>query len=612
MSEVADTIPELTTIVPLPVAGVFVSRTVYLGEYSSLSTIIYSDEFWDLAYEFSGDGFNFDYVDQVNGVPLVTTRKSLVIVAKYLRIRVTNIGVGPMTELRCFTYGSVDNTALDAIVDGLLNVNIVSPLPLPVDIVNPLPLPVAVVSLLPNPLPVIVSNSSPISGVVDIRSPLTLVDDVKISELTAVIQYMFTKGEAGFISPPPGDWHYPYSDLKAVEVLSIPGQKNSIIEQFGGFARLEICLSLVPTPSTSVPGYIVMTGRSISCNPGQPILCRFQSYFVQGARGIGSLQFPTLMGCGMGFLTPGGAIENFVGFGYGNPNAAFASAPFCIVLYVGGTRTFISQSSWNIDTADGLGPKLPNMVTWGFKNSFEISIVENRILFKVLSPVDGVYYPVHQIISSNNNRIALFSDFNMGFLAFQEYATYVGGTIYPTVSYGDILGVAMFMLGIQSDFTQVYDRFSYVEMNPTVMSNAFEEMYVLGIIHSGTLNGQNCYTSINLDLFTAIVGPAGNCIYRIYRNRAVSTVTAVADIADNLTFIPIQSIAYANPVTVSLPGIMILSVLCSNLGAIHMDLTPYNIWLRNGDSITVTVTQFESASQGAVASLGYSAGISNQ
>jgi hypothetical protein len=610
MSEVADTIPELTTILPLNFIGdEFLGKTVYLGEFSSLSTIIYADMNCTLDYEFSGDGFNFDYVDSAPVIATITLRKSLVIVAKYIRIRITDTG-GPMTELRCFTYGSVDNTALDAIVGGVLNVNLVGPLPVPVDIVSPIPLQVDIVN--PLPLPVDIINPNPISVVIEpgapgfnavsITDPVTLYTDLKVSELRADIQYMFTKGVLGTILPK--TWEYPYSDLKCIGTSNTG---TSLLVPNSGFVDMQIVHALVPLD----PGCeIVFAGRSMSFRAGQQVCSRFQSWFQQGIRG--ALDSSTGMGVGMGFLKPGGSVENFAGFGYPE-GSTLAALEFGIILIRAGTRFFFPQTIWNIDVCDGSG-QMPLMNSWKFKNSFEVCATDAIIRFKVLNPNTGQYNPVHQHDSTNDNITALLQDFNLGFLAFQTRLPGVN-TANPNT---DHTAISNWMMGVQGNMSSTYERFAVG--TPTFQAlSAGNEVAFMMIKQAAELKplGELCYTCVNFDWFNFASNVT--CLWKLYRNR-VLTAPVLVHVPDQLTLCP---------VTVGIPGFGgstpgvlpavsngILMFAWHSVGTetFEVNMTQYNIWLDQDDTLLLTCTGLGAVSPNYSASFacGYSNEITRQ
>jgi hypothetical protein len=316
------------------------------------------------------------------------------------------------------------------------------------------------------------------------------------------------------------------------------------------------------------------------------------------------------MGCGVGYLKPGSVIENFAGFGYNTPGDLLPNPVFQIVLSRAGSITTFKQPTWNIDPADGTGA-LPSMSTWDMKNSFEISATESRILFKILSPQDGLYYPVHQILATNNNQLSLLQDFSLSFMSYVEYPT---NTTQVGVN-DNFVAVSSFMMGIQNGFTSTYDRFSAGFTTPAVINGAGLETPIFGIIHNGTLFSapvQLCYTNVNVDWIS--FGCTISTVFKVYRNAVFAGMVFTPGFpADNLNLIPVTEcdrtfVMPNGPPTT--PGIVILTLNVGSGQTLFLDMTKYNIWLDTDDSITVSA--FSAGAATCVVAFGYSAGFTHQ
>lgn len=106
MADVSDEIKEMSTSTPLTVAPptTFESPILYLGDYSSLSFVGYSDQITLIVVEYSGNGRDFDYVLPYTMLAAIPFQQFVPIVAKYVKL--TLAPSANQTILRWFTYGS--------------------------------------------------------------------------------------------------------------------------------------------------------------------------------------------------------------------------------------------------------------------------------------------------------------------------------------------------------------------------------------------------------------------------------------------------------------------------------------------------------------------------
>lgn len=84
------------------------------------------------------------------------------------------------------------------IIDGIVDVNIASPLPLPVDIVSPLPVPVDIIS--PLPIPISGSVTATISGIVYVVEPGCLTQRYTSLDEVPILVYMGAVSLVSFIT----------------------------------------------------------------------------------------------------------------------------------------------------------------------------------------------------------------------------------------------------------------------------------------------------------------------------------------------------------------------------------------------------------------------------
>jgi len=116
MSDIGNIIPQLSSSIPLPGAGIFYSEAFVVGQYNSLSITIKANQNSSLLVQWSADGYNWDTSDTYTYEDGVGKYNSIVSVNKWVQLVLTNLGAGAMTYLRMNTYGVTTNNSVEAIL----------------------------------------------------------------------------------------------------------------------------------------------------------------------------------------------------------------------------------------------------------------------------------------------------------------------------------------------------------------------------------------------------------------------------------------------------------------------------------------------------------------
>lgn len=554
---VSDNVKQMSTVVPLGAGETYESGGLYLGGYSSLSLLGYADRAISIKIEFSGDNVNWDGAESRTIPGDSVFRETFPIIAKWVRMTVENVSGLGMAEMRVFTYGEVEGG----------------------------------------------KGGGGGGGVGSL--PTTLTTALEVGEFSPEVQYVFDR-----ISPSGTDTSSVdgiITEYKDIQSWSSTGT----VDYSGGGNGLRIDGIFSPTLKSTI------WGRAIHCKAGQPMRSVFSGGFQQGTRGVGG-DGAVLMYLGVGVWSEAGSAfrpeewRSFIGFGFvreTHPNPVTAE-DFGIVYGSDGVFIRVVQADWNIDKADGQG-SLPNISDWLFGNAHTYRIdylCEGDLVFSMMSPRDGRFYPVHQVVEN-----IPISQQSFGLGVYYENPT--GVIVAPGGGIGTYVGISSGMVGFVG--RKVEDRYTtYVDETP-IPSGAYGSETTIVNYRVGTYFEETDiqYTSdVELTSLGFVFNGSGaqvNGIIRMYRNLAIGGTPSFSknqaynvhiplekDIAGTVTVYP--STTY--PQLTQAAQLMFAPI--NELETQNMDLTPFHFLLKKGDTLTVTYVG-GTASVGGIMSLGF-------
>jgi hypothetical protein len=323
----------------------------------------------------SGDGTNWDYSIS-NNIP--TGSNQIItspVQAKWLRLRITNTAAVATTHMRLFCYGSPQNSAITALLQG-------------------------------------VGNLDPAVRVTNM--PLSAWGELSTCEDISRIEYVFINGISGTVSPK--TYKVCYNDLI--------GYSNNILTQ-ANFTDGVMTLG----SNFSITSKVYMNGMPLKYSAGVGVETRFTGRFYQDSaiQAGGPTQ---LVGIG-NINTSSNSIRDGLFFGY-----VYQRNEFCIVYYNNGVRTSYPQSAWNVDPCNGT-VNMPVLIPGNF-NIFEISYTYlgfGPMRFYINNPLTHLPELVHVITRVNSQTgVTNFYSPSMGLCLYQEYE--VGMVYTPNATIG--------------------------------------------------------------------------------------------------------------------------------------------------------------------------------
>lgn len=99
------------------------TEKVISGQFISLNILPKADQDLTIVIQFSGDGTNWDYSVTKNISSGSNTLDTTPVVAKWMRLRITNNGLSSTTYLRVFVYGTPTNSSTLAQISKIGNLN---------------------------------------------------------------------------------------------------------------------------------------------------------------------------------------------------------------------------------------------------------------------------------------------------------------------------------------------------------------------------------------------------------------------------------------------------------------------------------------------------------
>ena len=405
MSGYSDIIKQLSYTTPLNSLGVWTSEKIIAGQYSSLSISYASDQDIVLVIYFSNDGINFD-IQISKTFSSGDGYENLVILGKWIKISITNIGLSTQTYLRVYTYGAVQNTSLSATISKI-------------------------------------GNKSPEISVDNL--PLGAFGELMVVEDRPQIQYVFNKGTTGLMQS--RTWVLPYYDI-----YSYCDDDMVYLQFANGVMKFGYDMT--------INNYAIVKGSTYPYKPGQGIESKFTGYFIQSPKAaFGNKPVTELVGIGNYNSATNKPRDGYY-FGY-----VLDSQEFGIVYYNDGSRTFYPRSGWNVDRADGTG-NLP-VIDFSKMQVYEITFQYlgfGAVRFYIENPSTGLPQLVH-IINRVNSVISPsnLSNPSLGLLMFIEVES---GSV-PTALTNEI-GMSSFTYTLQGEPIKPNERISLSGTKNTV------------------------------------------------------------------------------------------------------------------------------------------------
>jgi hypothetical protein len=173
------------------------------------------------------------------------------------------------------------------------------------------------------------------------------------------------------------------------------------------------------------------------------------------------------------------------------------------------------------------------------------------------------------------------------------------------------------MMGIQSGMSSDYDRF-VTGTNTFQVTTVGTEVPFMMLKQASELKplGELCYISINIDWFNFATNTT--VLWKLYRNRR-NVLPTLVHVTDQLTLCPVTvgiiggpGAPGTNPVLAADFGILIFSWHCISGATFQVDMTPFNVWLDQDDTIVLTCTSLAAGANNASFSCGYSNYITHQ
>lgn len=440
-------------------SGVFIfTEKVILGQYVSVNLIARSDQDLSVSIEFSGDGSHWDYSINHNVPPGANEVYSTPVHAKWLRLRIQNLGLAASTYLRVYVYGTPSNSVLTAQLSKIGNVD-------------------------------------PYVNVTNL--PLTAFGQLSASAEAAQIQYAFNVGTSGNMFPI--TWSLPYSDISSYSNPNLPLTVANGVLSFGP--------DMVPNSKA------LLWSSTYYYKPGTGIVSRFTAYFEQGLKSVLG-NHPTTEYVGIGnYLQATMSPYNGYFFGYGDPTGAVDN--FGIVYLNQGVRTFYPRNLWNVDRCDGtyLMPELDFSKMQVYQITFQY-LGFGMVRFYIENPTTGLFSLVHTI-----NRANLYqapSNLSAPSLGLIMYAEVEAGVV-PTIL-ADRIGCASFYYGVEGQISTPYERCTLVHQRAAVQAEA----PIVHIRNNSTFYGTQNYMPLITDLINFSCDGTKNAIFKVYRNSVLN------------------------------------------------------------------------------------------
>jgi hypothetical protein len=441
------------------------TEKVILGQYISFNCLASASEDLTVVFQFSGDGSNWDY-SVTNQYPSGSnTIHSSPVVAKWLRLKITNIGIVDTTHCRVFVYGTPSNSSVLVQLQKIGN----------------------------------------ITPEVDVENlPFSTFGDLAISELTPIHQYVFERGTTGLMTT--GAWKMPNPNFYS---YATPGCTST----------LDFTNGVVSTGTNLTLGEkLLLQGGSSRYKAGVGLVSRFTGAFVQGVKSSppNNGACTQYLGIGNSDISTG-VVSNFVGFGYADPSlAASDSNSFGIIHINNSVRTFIPRTSWNVDRGDGTAI-LPSL-DWSKLQVFQIQLQYlggGNINFFIENVNTSKYELVHRLKLAGTLTGSSLSNPSLGMLMFQEYEA---GSIPVTLT--DKISSASFLLARETSTFADVNRVCSVSSKSAVSA----ETLLISLRNDDTWYSAPNFSVFEIDLFSFSSDGTKPVIFNVYQNCTIGGV----------------------------------------------------------------------------------------
>jgi len=189
-----------------------------------------------------------------------------------------------------------------------------------------------------------------------------------------------------------------------------------------GTSYINNSMMTVQTGTTINSESLAQTRKRAKYRAGQGMVCRFTGIFTPGVTGTTQII---------------GIFDENDGFAFGYNGIHFS------VLHRNSSSgstidTWVPQSQWSGDTADGLGGILP-LMNFNKGNVFEISfqyLGMGMIRFKIENPSTGGYITVHEIVYANENTAPSLSQATLPFTMYTNNGSTTSDLILSSASVG--------------------------------------------------------------------------------------------------------------------------------------------------------------------------------
>lgn len=354
----------LSTSANLASLASWTSQKVQTLEYSSLSISFNSDVNHSIYFLFSDDGINFDVSSPFTFTPLqsYTGGENYVspCLAQWVKIQLVNTSASSSTYTRLYTYGSINNLAAKAIIQGSVNVN---------------------------------------GANLSITSPTTPLG------FLATENYNVVSGSAINCSTMPNGGITSFDFLPPNPLLGDQLIAQATLDSTARYGINNGLLSLYNLAGASLGSIARFYNRNFAPYVnGRNYIIQFTSLFRYPYTD-GSHPCNTQAGFGIcDKITPtAGWLSGFAIGTYIPVLFSGVYIPYCIKIYGSLSETFIYQPNFNMDTLDGSrstqNPSGMNL-QWNYLNTFRIilncSCVDN-VLFQVLDQRYGTFITFHRL-----------------------------------------------------------------------------------------------------------------------------------------------------------------------------------------------------------------------
>lgn len=481
----SDVIAQLSYTVPLLSGGIFTTEKVIAGQFSSLNLSFASDVSTSVLTQFSNDGTNWDINIVKNFDGGKPDFENLVILGKWMRLIITNTGGVNQSFLRVYTYGSVQNTNLNAIISKI-------------------------------------GNKSPEVSI-DNR-PDNIFGEFAGTEYRCLGSYEWDYVQDGYLNGAGGvRFASMYEPDYSIHAYSGGITTDGVVIAGPGYLQLS-------TNETTLNEYYMLVSRTLPNSVGIGMEMRFNCAFQQPTiRTNNQRQLMGMINVGEKAVWDGVLCEGYmIGFNDTSVNNDEVE----IVWYQGGViKQSFPRSTWNVDKADGT-QDLP-LIDFTKMNEVRIQVGEGCVgcLFSVYA--NGHYYPIHRIRPYNFEGVPQFhfSQFTLGMAIKEEFGSSTLDGYIRTGSWG---------MGLNGDFV---GNSHLVTNGVSGFASSAAEEYLFSIRNKnnrdGFLGKPYNMTSGELNFVSASSENNGSntTIIRIYRN---PVLTAPAWIATGNLIVPTE------------------------------------------------------------------------